>query len=140
MVVANPGESARHHGAGIRSDATVRYLVRDIEPVHVQEVVEHTQMFADVVLQIELDHQIGEIRPDPPRLDHVRLVDFVQHLACKQNGLQRGVDNAKGRSGTIRVVRPRGHVSKTHICTNPVPTVVSTDGDFDSPTSCPTYP
>lgn len=77
MVIANPGKTAIHHGTGVRSHGSRRYLVRYVEPKHVQELVQHPQVGAVRRRQFQTDHQEGLEGLHPPHLADVGLIDAV---------------------------------------------------------------
>lgn len=77
MVVADSRESAIHHGAGIGPHRAGGNLVGYIEPVYVQELIQHPQVSAVHGRQLQPDHQEALEGLQPPHLTDVGLVDAV---------------------------------------------------------------
>lgn len=71
------GVGAAVDGAGIGTRRVLGHLIRDIEPVHVQQIVENAYVIALEAVELELDHQKLSERPQVFVLEHVPLGDLL---------------------------------------------------------------
>lgn len=75
-------------GAGIRIGHVLGHLIRDVEPVHVQQIVENAYVIALEAIQLELDHKERPERPHEPVLEHVPLGDLLYQRGAKIHALR----------------------------------------------------
>lgn len=75
-------------GAGIRIRHVLGHLIRDIEPVHVQQIVENAYVIALEAIQLELDDKERPERPHESVLEHVPLGDLLYQRGAKIHTLR----------------------------------------------------
>lgn len=75
-------------GARIRIRRILGHLIRDIEPVHVQQIVQNAYVIALEAVELELDHQKRSERPEELVLEHVPLGDLLYQRGAKIHTLR----------------------------------------------------
>lgn len=75
-------------GARIGIRDILGHLIRDIEPVHVQQIVENAYVIALEAIELELDHQKRSERPEEFVFEHVPLGDLLYQRGAKIHALR----------------------------------------------------